>query len=336
MNLPKNLELEGIDPVESPERALWLNRRLKGLGGTDIGRISGHSTFGNAYDVYCEKRELAPPFEPNLNMKAGVALEPTIAAEYGAQTGSKVFNVDLGDLPVFPSLKSELPRFIFADPDRIVAADDNGRRFLLECKSVHSSRRKDWGDEWSDGVPMGYLIQGQWYMGILELETCDYGVLFGKSDFQIFRTQFNPAIFGALVQQADEFWRQHVIPEIAPPIGGSKSNEELLAKMYPADLGTPILSTPEINDTLALLGHANLALKEKEAEVRSHKNTLRDYIGDNSELVDDNGKVLATWKKSEDTSPINYKALVAFLELKEEQVATFRELKEGSRRLLVK
>lgn len=336
MNLPKNLELEAIDAVESPERGMWLQRRLKGLGGTDIGRITGHSTFGNAYDVYCEKRELTPPFEPNLNMKSGNALEPIIAEEYAKATNWKVFNVDLGDLPVFPSASSGLPRFIFADPDRIVAVDDNGWRNLLECKSVHSSRRKDWGDEWSDGVPMGYLIQGQWYMGILELETCDYGVLFGKSDFQIFRTQFNPEIFGALVLQARDFWEAYVIPEIAPPVGGSDSNKDLLAQMYPVDTGGEKEASEKILDTVAILRQAKGQLAEANYYKQTLENEIKQFIGDDSVLVDQDGKPLVTWKKSKDSQPVNLKALVASLELPEETVAPFRELKEGSRRLLVK
>jgi putative phage-type endonuclease len=335
MNLPKNLELEGLPVTESPERALWLNRRLKGLGATDINRIAKCSTFGNAYDVYCEKKELVEAFQPSLIMRAGIALEPTIAAEYGTQTGSRIFNCNIGDLPVFPTAKSGLPKFIFADPDRIVAGNDNGTRFLLECKSVYPAKRKDWGDEWSDAVPMGYLVQGQWYMGILELEVCDYAVYFG-ADLQIFRTKFNPQIFGALVEQAKEFWAKHMIPDIAPSVGGSKSNEDLLSKLHPIDVGTEIVSTPEIEATLALLRAANERMKSEEEEIRERKNTLRQFIGNNSALVDTDGKPLATWKKSKDTQKVNYKALTAHLEVKQTVLDQFSELKEGSRRLLLK
>ena len=74
--------------------------------------------------------------------------------------------------------KKELP--LFAEDGTLNA------KKLLECKTANLYSQGDWGEPGTDAIPLPYLCQCLWYLGITNLPEIDVAVLLGGSDLRIY------------------------------------------------------------------------------------------------------------------------------------------------------
>ena len=192
-----------------------LERRSKGIGGSDVAAILGVSEFGrNALDIYLSKVTKPDPEEkPSPHFERGIRLEPVVAQMYREQTGRQLRKGKFR--------RDAKHRHLVGTPDYIILADGKppyenvtGNAGVLEIKTANryalDKMRKD-------GLPMQYLFQLQHYMGICKMKWGAFAVLCPDPwEFLTFDVEFDEQLFNATVAKLNDFWAQHVAPRIPP------------------------------------------------------------------------------------------------------------------------
>lgn len=182
----------------------WLKLRKKGLTGTDMVAICGHSKFKNAYDVYRDKISdsiIKEETENNYYLKLGPHFEALIV---------KLFNIEPYDV---------WPRFSFSDPlDFVVQHSTNSlalgsidrfinkEEIILECKSTSKTITKD-------TIPYSYILQCQWYLYVTGLSEAWLAILSLGHPWNFFwvTIERSERTINSLIEIANIFWNESVL-----------------------------------------------------------------------------------------------------------------------------
>ena len=73
----------------SKNRAVWLQERRTGIGGSDVPAILGISPYGSPYSVWADKLGLLPERECSEAMRQGADLEAYVSRRFCEETGLK-------------------------------------------------------------------------------------------------------------------------------------------------------------------------------------------------------------------------------------------------------
>jgi predicted phage-related endonuclease len=308
----------------------WHGKRGKGLGGTDIPKIVGLSSWGNALDVYLKKLGLAE--EEQIDATAlrrmwwGNYQEEGIAFNYECDYGVKVLrgaaiadvfpghaNVwkhdieHMGRVTTVHQAVVEHPDypFIIGTPDALVPAWGRG----LEFKTI-GFKSQEWGAQGTDRIPEHYLAQCLWYMGITGLDTWDLVALFSGHTLEVFtieRRKYQQEI-DALIEAGVSFWQNNVLKQVPPEIDGTESWSRYLAKKFALGNQSIVPVKPGTDaDTWALrLRASQSAAEQAAAEVLLCKNQLAQLIGGDKGVKGGWGKV--QWIRPKASSKTDYEA----------------------------
>ena len=274
--------------MDNQQRQTWLEERRKGLGGTDISAILGLNPWRTAYDVYLDKIGEAKPTEENMAMKMGTLLEPIIAEIYEETTHRKLKECEL--------IVHKDYNFIRGTPDRMVDGEELGleiktlRSFNPFCKKSGSG----WGEQYTDEIPQHYFLQVMWYMLLTEKPAFDVAALAGGQEFRIYTVYRDKDLEKLLIDKAEEFWRKKVLERNHPEISEHKSP----ASYYSQSNSSKVIASLNdviIFDELIQVRNEIETLENKENEL---KRALQLSMKESESLVNEDGKVLATWKTS--------------------------------------
>lgn len=302
--------------VRSPSTADWLALRKTGIGGSDIAAICGHNKYKGAYDIWLQKTGLATEEqEQSQSAYFGSLLEETVAKEFQKRTGMKVQRIN-GTI---------IDGIRIANVDRFIvnpAISRNVRWFngavttdtLLECKTAGAYTAGRWGESQENLIlkglpcppaqmPLEYLCQVQWYLGITGCQTAYLAVLIGGQDFRIYRIERDQDAIDWLFEKADRFWVANVMAEQPP----EPTNAAEADTIWNKDNGSTIEAD---NATAAAYGDL-ISLKAQkrqiEDQIEEKETILKLHMRDNQVLTI-NGDKAATWKTGE-RSTIDTKAL---------------------------
>ena len=281
-------------------RENFLQERLKGIGGSDIGAIIGVSPFATAVDVWMKKTGRAPETKQTESMLWGTLLEDPIAAEFGRRNGLSVQRIN-------KQLQHPLHDWAIANIDRAIVNPEISKRVtwkagklttdqILEVKTANAFASKGWGAEDSDEVPLSYVAQCQWYLGVTGAQKCSVAVLIGGSMYREYMIHRDDELIASMLEAGRKFWFEHVLTDIAPPA----TNGADVQTLFPKDTGAEVEANDEIHtDYLRLAGikkdAAELADTQKEIEDR-----IKIFMADNSVLTY-NGTKLVTFKASKES-----------------------------------
>lgn len=295
----------------------WLALRKSGIGGSDIAAIIGLNRFRGPYDVYMDKTtEADTAEEPNEAIHFGILLEDIVAKEFTRRTGFKVQRVNATlrngirianiDRAIINPVISGNVRF----KDGALTTDA-----LLECKTAgwHSAWR--WGPSQEESIkkglptagaemPVEYLAQIQWYMGITGCKTSYVAVLIGGQDYRIYRVDRDEEIIQSLYEAADEFW-QHVQKGEPPE---PKTAEEA-AKTWHQDNGEAVEADNAAAAAFGELVTLKAQAKTLADQIAEKEDQIKMAIGENTMLTLGGNKI-ATWKAGS-RNTIDTKALRA-------------------------
>lgn len=187
---------------EGTPREHWLGERRRGIGGSDVAGILGLSRWSSPYQVWLDKTGRAPDEDDTWPMFRGREDETKLRRWFTLRTGIAVTTTGMW--------RSRRNPLAFANPDGLTS--DGG---LLECKS-HSWRM---GDEWTEEqVSDAAELQTQWYMEVLDLPHAWVIAQIGDDEPVIRRVERDRAMGAHLLQIAERFWRDHVVPDTAPAL----------------------------------------------------------------------------------------------------------------------
>lgn len=311
--------------LQPQSREEWLEARLSGVSGSDVAAIVGMSPFRTAMDVFCEKLRLTEGQEETLQMRVGKALGPMLADEYQRQTGLIPFRQDAlyrdGDRP-----------WMIGTPDAFVDDPVLG----VEFKTASLRQEHDWGDG-DDEIPDYYLTQIAWYAAITKREDWHCAVLIGNSDFRVYTIRRNRHLEAVLVEKAQEFWERHVLAQEPPVLDGSDSAQAYLRSRFPVHRAPLRPASPEEDSLAAELSATRKCLADLEERKAELEARLKLVIADAEGIQ--GGSWRATWKKTKDSSSVNWEAVVKHLPQDEQLKKLIRgatRTKPGVRRFLFK
>ena len=281
-------------------REEWLLLRKTYLGGSDMAAICGVPSFKKtALDVYFSKvnPEITELTKDDHNYEAaywGAKLEENIAERYAEEHNVKVTTEpNLIRHPKYP--------FIAGNIDRLVG----NREYILECKTAHFMKSKEWGEEGTDQIPESYLIQSAYYSSIGEVPKTVVAVLIGGQDFRIYTYQRNKEFEDKLIKIACNFWHNHVLKRIPPKCSSLADTFNL----FPHGNHKKLKASENITQKIYELKK----LKEQESNTQTAidklKVEIQEFMQDYDILLDSNGCVVATWKNTAPRSFFDTKRL---------------------------
>ena len=269
----------------------WHAERRLGIGGSDVGAIFGLSKFATPYDIYMEKIGEGEPKDETWDIMRGNALEPAIRQWYSNQTGRTVL------LPTKSVVSAKYP-FMRVNPDGIIQDEERA----LEIKAPRFMR--GWGAENTDELPEIYLLQVQHTMFVLNKPVCDVVPSLAANEPKIYTVEADREIQEMIIEKEAEFWQR--VQDRNPP---DPINNDDVAKMYRQVNGASIEATEEIKtDFYRLIGVRN-DLKIAESSKESLEVIIKNFMGNNEILVDENGKILVTWKQGKGAERLDGKAV---------------------------
>lgn len=264
--------------------------RKLGIGGSDISIILGLSNYKTPYQLYLEKTGLlAADIEETPMQYWGNVLEPTIRKEFSKR--NKVRVTVPKETIVHPFFD-----YFFANIDGYIPKWNA----VFEAKNSNQFMASQWGESGTDIIPMSYLVQVAFYCSVLNAPCAYLAVLIGGNDYREFKYTRDLELESRIIDAAKEFWNA-VTTETPPPA----TNQIDLKIMYPKNSSnkTSTIDTT-VSEHLKELCSMRAKIKELEAIEADNKFKILNYMKDSECLMDESGKILATWKENSKGSRI--------------------------------
>ncbi len=259
----------------------WLSARKGGIGGSDAAAILKKSKWDSPWSVWAEKTGVYRKVIEEQYLVIGKLMEPVLAKLYSMETGCDVANP--GDFRIFWGEE----KYQFATIDMVDDSD-----IIVEGKTAGGGASVDW----KDGPPLGYQIQVQHQMKVMNAERARIAVLFGSPyfHFKIYEVDRNERFVDLMTRVQGEFWTL-VENEIPPEIDGSEATTEVLRNL-PREEGKVIeLDRDLIQEIDRQREEARRQVKFfSEVQARA-ENTIKSLMGD-AEVALVNGAKIYTYK----------------------------------------
>ncbi len=199
----------------------WLEQRKKGLGGSDAAIACGLSPWKSSITLYLEKLGKRDSAIDNKFTYWGKQLEDLVAKEFTGQTGLKVRRNNF-------ILQSDDHPFMLANLDR-VGIDEDGKHFVLECKTTSNWNQKKWDGE---DIPIDYYLQVMHYLIVTDYDYAYIAVLIGGNDFRYMRIERDAELEKLIIDKEKTFW-QNIQDRVMPTVDGSDDSNRILSELYP-------------------------------------------------------------------------------------------------------
>tara|TARA_R110001583_G_scaffold138602_2_gene290366 strand:- start:2039 stop:3085 length:1047 start_codon:yes stop_codon:yes gene_type:complete len=276
----------------------------KGIGGSDIAAIVGLSPHKSSWDVWASITGRAERFKGNIATETGNELEDWVADVYRRKHSERFVG------PTAPYIDG----FMRRSPDRLMLES----KAVLEVKtSLGYGARNIWPSP--DTSPDWVNAQCRWYMAkpydLRDLASYDdslniekYALLHGHEwvpeyadiaafvtgpDHLYYRLYHDPDIAEVMLQEADKFWRHHILKDIEPDPEGSSAAAEHIAKRFKESTETMKEPDHTIMPAIQKLAKLDPQRKQLEKECKALQMKIKAFIGEDRGLKGDFGSI--TW-----------------------------------------
>jgi putative phage-type endonuclease len=318
-------------PPESDEQIE--REKAAGIGGSEIAALVGANPYLSPFGLYARKLGLVPPPERTPAMTLGLLFEPVIASLYAREQGVELEHPGLLTLPDHPIVVGHPDFLVVADGDRAPAPTG------VEVKRVGFRMAKDWGQEGSDEVPPYVICQVHWYALLTGRPIWDIPALIGGDEFKTFRVHADFELAAILVEEAEKFWREHVVPESPPKIDSSSAAKDYLKRRFPRERLEIRRATDEEWQMARQLAAADSAFEQAKASKAAIENAIKESIGD-AAGIEAAGAFRITWKKTKDSEAPDWEQIAKQLgalqppEILASMMKKWKMTKPGTRRFL--
>ena len=302
-----------------------VERRKKGLGGSDISAIVGLSHYRSEFEVYLSKVGETVQKEETGPMEWGLRHEDAIAKKFAEKNGVDVIDPE-GEIFTHPD--NPILRCM---PDRFAL---NGKREQLELKTADAHIASRWGFG-EDEAPQEYLIQVTWNsnilraLGVVDGDMNHLAALIGGNDYRQYKVPHDQELADMLVEKANAWWKAHIETKTPPEIDGSQAAQDWIRRKFPDNVAPMIESDEKIDELAISLRDLRVDLAEMELKEDALKNKMRHAIGDNDGVIGGWGK--AYNRKSKDKTTVDYKGLIEKLKVPKILMDEFSAKSDGVR-----
>jgi len=288
-----------------------LEERRKCITGTDIAAICGLLKWSSPLTVFCDKLGLIEPQPDNKYMEWGRRLERVVADKYAEENGVKL---NAGNF---------IRNGIYGGtPDYLCETR------LIEIKTTSARNATEWGEVGTDQIPEYYMTQVQWYLMLTDRQIADVCVLIGGNDYRVYTVKRDDRLIGLLKTFADDFWNNHVLPEIQPDVKKPVDNQ-LMSRLYD-QLDEIILDRPAFDGAAKALADLKDKLRGIQDEIAHYEAVIKQEIGVNAGIKGPCWK--ATWKCTSGIKKIDWEKIALDCGATLEQIAKHTKTNEGVRR----
>lgn len=267
--------------------------RSKLLGGSDIASVLGISPWRTPLDLWRDK--VTPRVEganPKRVFTRGVRWESVVAemlTESLERDGHKVEIVAHNR-----RYRDQTYDFMAAEIDYEVRLDGAAETTNVELKTVHPFKMREWGESGGDDLPVHYMAQVMWGLGVTRRQHGLLAALFGADELRTYPVEADPETITAMRDRAVAFWLDYVLTKTAPP--PTTLND--LDGMFPTDSDRlPVLADEILCADVLRLRAINAEIKAREAEAEAIEFRVKAAMRDATEIQMPNGKTAATWKE---------------------------------------
>lgn len=282
--------------------------RAKGIGSSEIAMLviddEGHplSPWGGPHKLWRIKTGVEIPDDsPKQWLSRGNALEPWLLACYAEDTGAR-----LRKSP--GTIQHKKFPYVVDSVDAIAWMPGDGKRpsTAVEAKAPLPFTM----DEWSDGVPAKYMVQGQWHMGVWSLPKCDYPIdAYGK--VKIFSTTNDEELWMSLVTIAEKFWVDHVESGVPPPVDATEETSQWLSRRLKQKDQDLVDADDETVKKMLRWRELKLAHDKNKEELELLGNEIKAAIGEHKGIcIPDKPKLKLTFTEVGGRSSFDHEAYI--------------------------
>lgn len=211
----------GFIPSIAADSAEWHAMRAKNIGASEVAALFNLSPFMTKYELwYLKKGTLRSDYAENKRTRYGRKLEAVIAEGVAEETGWQVSEIN-------GYYRHEAVAGMGATPDRMIAAPDQDGYGALEIKNVDWLQYKR---EWSDGVPIYYLLQLQHQLACTGWKWGCVAPLVGGNDIKRHIIQRHKGAIAKIESAVTAFWESIAANE--PPKPVEDADYDVVRKIY--------------------------------------------------------------------------------------------------------
>lgn len=256
--------------------------RSNGIGSSEAAAILGVNPFLGKHGLWLLKTGRVKQ-EVTEQMIIGNCFETAILSVYSMKTGYELENPPTVQHHKFPHIVDSVDAIAYEPGSDVPVC-------AVEVKRPTIYGYSKYGNPGTDQVPMYYIIQGLFHMGVHRIDTCEYPVDFGYGGVEIYRSHFDKELFLGVVAECERFWIDHVKADKPPPKDGSSVTKKWLEKRYTHRSGDMIDADEEAEKAMSELAELRDAEKDLKEKQESLKNTIKEKIGDNHGIRTSDGK----------------------------------------------
>jgi predicted phage-related endonuclease len=266
---------------------LDLSIRSTGIGSSEIGAIVGVSPFSTPLDVYISKVYGPKQRKSTPNQRWGLLHEHAMAIAYTEDTGIELE----GDGRT--TVRHPEHEVILDTVDRLAV----GHSIVVDFKTAQRFTPLEYGETnwdyriWEASldaptdethlIPQCIQAQGAIHMAVHDRDRFDLPLLIDGFYWRIFTMARDAELEGYLIEAAERFWRDHVIPRKPPAAENEEKRAELLKHLYPRHVDEVPLPSSGWFDSIALeLRDTRLELKRLAQIEARLVNDCKEAIGD--------------------------------------------------------
>lgn len=280
--------------------------RREFIGGSDISAIIGVSPWKSAVDLWIDKT--SPDADDSENLQAknrGKRLEPYIIDMVVEEFGLQIYGTN--------NRYEDTEHGFFSCEIDAENCDDTGIPENIEIKTVHPFKIKEWGEHGTDELPIHYVAQAQWGLGITGRNVCRVFALIGD-DLKPYIVERDNELIAAMREKAYEFWTQYVVPKIQPPMSFDEPTDaiETLKRLYPGTNGVVLDATPMQAHWRSVYEHAKGLRDKYQSVVDGAKAHLLAEMGESAAIRFDDGQQFTRRLIKKKAYTVNYEATSYF------------------------
>jgi len=264
------------------DRDTWLAARRLGVCGSDTPVLFGDTKYDRSlYGLWLEKTGHALNEAENDAMRRGNWLEAHLADWFAEQTGIDVARCGM--------LASNQRDHLRTNVDRLTA--DHG---LLEIKThgVNTDIAKEWR---RGGISRSAYLQGQQQLAVTGRSHAWFVAFIDPTPHLRGPIPRDEPLIADILNRADRFWLDHVIPEVPPAVDLASITDAELALRWPTAVEGAAVEAEYPHHVLQLLDErAAVKAQAKAAKDRADEidAALKVFVGDAEVLTIDGAPVM--------------------------------------------